>query len=798
MRKLRILYLTAFLGVSFVLRAQDKAVVLTKFISQGEISKNYSSIVEQKKVNNSKINPNSSRDTNFYNPLEEVVVSAFRTAESKRNITQEISLIRSKEIQNSLERTTVDVLSGQNSIAIQKSQQGGGSIILRGMEASRILLVVDGIRMNNLIYRSGHLQNAITVDQNVLDRIEVSFGPTSNAYGSDALGGVVHFITETPEFSDQREYSWREKVQYSSVNNSWINNVKFSFSDKRIASLTSFTSSVYGDLKSGKRINPYYGESHGDRNYYVHVGMYGDTVLKNDNPHLQIGSNYSQVDLLQKLVFKSRKNRTSTFNIQYSNSSDISRYDRLTDLNPPGGPGPNDRRLKYSSWYYGPQKRFLSSYQWKAIRVFGFDGVRVSVYHQNVEESRMTRKFGSSILKSRIENVIINGFNSDATKRWGRNVLRIGVDGSHQRVYSSARGENIFDPNFIYDPSLPGNSINTRYPGGKNVMINLAAFATHVNNISRKLKVSEGFRIGMTQLLSQFTNSDFFPSSLNFGNQIYQRTPVASGSIGIIYQKSKQSKFSSSISTAYRVPNVDDLAKVFDSRPGVLIIPNPELRPEQAFTAEIGNVQLFKGGHSLEWNLYSTSLRDALVVLPSQLNGSDTIIFEGVESVVLSQSNARSARIAGYSLRCLVVLPFSLSLKGQFQGVIGTVTQGPQQALSDEFSKNMPLDHIPPRIARIGLQFNPSNSFSADFYMVSNARKSLESYCPNGEDNIRYATSIGTPRWVTWNAVMSYDLNKQWMFQLGVHNILDTQYRTFASGINAPGRNITTSIKNSF
>tara|TARA_B110000483_G_scaffold99569_1_gene122123 strand:+ start:7400 stop:9787 length:2388 start_codon:yes stop_codon:yes gene_type:complete len=795
MTKLRILFLAVFMGFSLFLRAQEEvAPVSQKYVTLADSK--VTTVSELKKINPRNNKSNNAKDTNFYNPLEEVVVSAYRTAESKRNITQEISVIRSKEIQNSLERTTVDVLSSQNSVAIQKSQQGGGSIILRGMEASRVLLVVDGIRMNNLIYRSGHLQNAITVDPNVLERIEVSFGPTSNAYGSDALGGVVHFITETPEFSVKRKYSWSEKVQYSSVNNSSITNLKFNFSDKRFASLTSLTSSVYGDLKSGKRINPYYGESHGDRNYYVHVGMYGDTILQNKNPHLQIGSSYSQVDLLQKFVYKTKKNRTSTFNIQYSNSSDVPRYDRLTDLKPGAGPGSN--KLKYSSWHYGPQKRFLSSYQWKALRVFGFDGVRVSVYHQNIEESRMTRRFGSSILKSRKEEVVINGFNSDATKRLGTNVFRIGIDGSHQRVYSSATGENVFDPSIVFDTSLPGNFINTRYPGGKNVMINLAAFATHVNNISDKLKVSEGFRIGMTQLSSAFTNSDFFPMLTGATEvHIYQRNPVASGSIGLIYQKSKQSKFSSSISTAYRVPNIDDLAKVFDSRPGVLIIPNPNLRPEQAFTAEIGNVQLFKGGHSLEWNLYSTSLRDALVVIPSQYNGSDSIIFEGVESAILSQSNARNARIAGYSIRCLVVLPFSFSLKGQFQGVAGGVTRSGVQLQGDQ-GTHMPLDHIPPRISRVGLQFNPTNSFSADLYVVSNAKKSLDKYCPNGEDNQRYATPMGTPRWVTWNAVMSYDLNSQWIFQFGVHNILDTQYRTFASGINAPGRNITASIKNSF
>ncbi|NJN34367.1 MAG: TonB-dependent receptor plug domain-containing protein [Saprospiraceae bacterium] len=75
---------------------------------------------------------------------------------------------------------------------------------MRGFEASRVLLVVDGVRMNNLIYRSGHLQNAITVDQNMLDRVEVLFGTASTVYGSDALGGVVHFFTKKPLLNAQK------------------------------------------------------------------------------------------------------------------------------------------------------------------------------------------------------------------------------------------------------------------------------------------------------------------------------------------------------------------------------------------------------------------------------------------------------------------------------------------------------------------------------------------------------------------------------------------------------------------
>ena len=84
---------------------------------------------------------------------------------------------------------------------VQKSQQGGSSPVIRGFEASRVLLVVDGIRMNNAIYRAGHLQNVITVDQNMLERVEVLYGPASTLYGSDALGGVIHLRTKQPLLS---------------------------------------------------------------------------------------------------------------------------------------------------------------------------------------------------------------------------------------------------------------------------------------------------------------------------------------------------------------------------------------------------------------------------------------------------------------------------------------------------------------------------------------------------------------------------------------------------------------------
>lgn len=126
----------------------------------------------------------------------ETVVSANRTAEKRKDVAQKIQVLRASEIQFQQQTSMADVLANSGSIFVQKSQLGGGSPIIRGFETNKVLLVVDGIRMNNAIYRSGHLQNCLTLDQANMDRVELVFGPGSVMYGSDAIGGVLSFQTK--------------------------------------------------------------------------------------------------------------------------------------------------------------------------------------------------------------------------------------------------------------------------------------------------------------------------------------------------------------------------------------------------------------------------------------------------------------------------------------------------------------------------------------------------------------------------------------------------------------------------
>ena len=184
--------------------------------------------------------------------LSEVILSVARTPSKKNQIAEKVSVINSSEIKNNNPQNGADLLLLAPSVRLQKSQGGGGSPVLRGFEANRVLLVIDGVRMNNTIYRSGHLQNAITVDPNTIERVEVVYGSSSVGYGSDALGGVVHYFTKSPRINSKKMMSNSFSSNYNSSNQSLINHFDTELSFKNWASYSSISISKFGDLKMGE------------------------------------------------------------------------------------------------------------------------------------------------------------------------------------------------------------------------------------------------------------------------------------------------------------------------------------------------------------------------------------------------------------------------------------------------------------------------------------------------------------------------------------------------------------------
>ena len=698
----------------------------------------------------------------------EVVVVANRSPQAKKALPQAIDVYTQQEIRLYDRQTIPDVLANNPRVFVQKSQQGGGSLVLRGFEANKIVLVVDGVKMNNLIYRGGHLQNALTIDQNSLQSIEVLYGPASTLYGSDALGGVIHFRTRDVKLATDPSKPLIEAnafARYGSANNERSTNAYFGIGGQRFGSLTSFSFSQFGALQMGRNTSGSLG-TFGQRNFYAQRIAGKDSLVRNNKSYLQVGSGYHKLDFVQKFLFKSSASTTHGLNLQYATSSNVPRYDRLTD---PAGAG-----LRFADWFYGPQNRAMAAYDLNHTSTGFLKSVHVGLNYQNIDESRYTRRFGRTNLDSRIEKVQVVGLNLDLLSTAGRWQFHYGADAQLNFLKSKAKSTNI-----ITGQVKP---LDTRYPDGQNYMHNAGIYLSASYDCSPTIKLSGSGRLGISALRSTFIDQTFFPFPFSSISQSYI---TYSGSLGVVHSPSASIQNTFQVSSGFRAPNIDDLSKVFESGAGRLIIPNPNLKPEQTFGAEYGFRWQAETQSTLEISTYGTLLRNVIAVRPTKFQGADSVPYQSKNSAVFSSQNGQQGYIYGISVGSRLALAAPLFLHYGAAYTYGRI-------IAD--GKELPLDHIAPATFRTGLLYQ-AKALSAEAYFMFHAAKKLANYSPSGEDNLQYAPSTGMPEWHTINLVASYQFLGKITAQAGVDNILDARYRVFSSGINAAGRNVFFSLR---
>ena len=708
--------------------------------------------------------------------LNEFVFSASRTREPRRDVPEQITLIKSRDISFLDQPSTADLLQNSGALFVQKSQLGGGSPVIRGFEANRVLLVVDGVRMNNAIYRAGHLQDVITVDQNALDRVEIISGPGSVMYGSDAIGGVIHMMTRTPAFSSAEGTSVGGEAFFrtSTAASEMTAHLGLELRGHKLASYTSITASDFGDLRQGSTRNPFY-EDFGRRPFYVEREGDEDVVKENDDSNVQVGTAYKQLDVLEKLRLKTGDHMIHQLNFQLSMSSDVPRYDRLSEysLDSTGAYVPAQ-----AEWYYGPQKRMLLAYTLELERATGFfNKARITPSYQHMDQSRHSRGFGSSRLGNNIEEVAVIGVNADLEKRFGKNELRYGLEYTNNDVQSEAFREHVETGEITYR--------TTRYPGGGSSMSSIAAYVSHTLEANEHWVVSEGVRFTSVGLESTFNDTTDF----QFLNGTHTQSNSAfSWRLGAMYMPGRDWRFNVLGSTGFRAPNVDDMGKVFESSPGQVIVPNPDLKPETSTNVELGISKTFQKEVTVEVVGFYSLLKDALAVDDFTVNGEDTIDYDDTPSKVTALVNKNEAYVYGASANFIGQMGEHFTLTSGLTYTYGRIKTD---------TTDYPLDHVPPVYGRTGLELH-GKRLRTEVYVVYNGWKRLGDFNLLGEDNEIYATSEGMPAWYTLNVRASVAITSNVMLQAALENINDMNYRVFASGVSGPGRNFSISLRATF
>lgn len=694
----------------------------------------------------------------------EIVISANKFDENSRLLPRQIDVLNSRDIKNANTQTTADLMASTGNILVQKSQLGGGSPIIRGFEANKVLIMIDGVRMNNIIFRGGHLQNILRIDQNMLNRAEVLFGSGSTIYGSDALGGVMSFYSKDPSFSlTNKAYNTAGAFfRYSSADREKTGHVNFNLANKKIGFIGSFTFSDFNSLMMGTN------DVKNDkwlRKFTTQRINGKDTMIATSNYFLQDPSGYHQYDILGKFMIKQSEMASHTFNFQYSNTNDIPRYDRLNEVS------------TAAEWYYGPERRILGSYKLNLKSKKGFyDDSKVLLAFQDIKESRNSRSLNSSNLKSRTEKVKVYSLNVDFNKKAKNHNLAFGIEGIYNDLTSTAIAKNI--KTGVETPT------DTRYPDGGNNMKSFALYIQDMLQFSNKVIGNAGVRYNYVGLHSEFNDTTFFPFPFK---EVTQSNSALSGNLGFTFLPKNDLKIYLNGSTGFRAPNVDDLAKVFESTPGSVIVPNPDLKPEYTYGVELGISNVFNNRVKAEAIGYYTWIKDAIITAPFTFNGQDSIVYDGVLSQVLANQNKQSAFIYGINLGLDADITEYLSLINTINYTYGRI---------DTDSTGYPLDHIPPLFGKSAVVVNVTK-FRGEFSFIYNAWKLKKDYNLTGEDNFAYATPDGEPNWFTLNVSAAYQFNRNLQLQLDIQNILDRNYRVFASGINAPGINSVLTIRGS-
>jgi hemoglobin/transferrin/lactoferrin receptor protein len=706
--------------------------------------------------------------------MDEVIIYSGKFAERKKNIAQKVEVISARQIAQLNAQNTGDLLINTGNVFVQKSQQGGSSPVIRGFEASRVLLVVDGIRMNNAIYRAGHLQNVITVDQNSLERVEVLYGPASTLYGSDALGGVLLLRTKMPQLSSNEKAKWTGSAftRYSTANDEKTAHFDLSIGGEKFAWLQAYNYSNFGDMKMGTYYPADYPDFGRRSQYVANIGGI-DSVVINPDDRVQRFSGYQQWDVTQKLLYRQNDRITHTLNLQHSNSTNVPRYDRLQDI--------RNGTLRYAEWYYGPQTRYLAAYELNASSLGFFNELKTNINYQYIRESRHQRDYRRyDRLDNRLEKLDVIGFVVDGRKRWNQNEITIGIDGQLNDVRSSA-----FRKNMQTGAISP---LDSRYPNGKNHANYFAAYAQHLVKFNNgKFILNDGIRLQTVSLRSSIVDNSFF----NFPfTKIEQDNVAVTGNIGLIYLPDNNFRANATISSGFRAPNVDDVARIFESNTASrqLIVPNPEIAPEYTYNFDLGVSQTIRNIR-FEVTGFYTLFRKAIALSPYQFNGEDSIQYNGATVKVFANQNVNKAFVYGFNAALTADFSQAFRLYSTINYTYGR--------LQPKNAAEVPLDHIPPVYGKTSLAFT-HQIVNAELYGLYNGWKKLKDYNPSGEDNAQYATKDGTPAWFTLNLKTTVNLMKELSLQFGVENIFDRNYRYFASGFSAPGRNFILALRSNF
>jgi hemoglobin/transferrin/lactoferrin receptor protein len=497
-----------------------------------------------------------------------------------------------------------------------------------------------------------------------------------------------------------------------------------------------------------------------------------DSIVKNTGPHVQRFSGYGQFNFLQKIRFKPSDNFDLQYSFSHSKTGNAPRYDRLIQY--------RNQKLRYAEWYYGPMILNMHIMQIALSKKNSlYDAARIIASFQDYKESRIERTLSSTLRNRQDEMVEAISGNFDATKAVGKVQFFYGIEYVNNKVGSTGTTTNI--NNGLQSPLI------SRYPDGSRTNSS-SMYGSYKINVNTKITLSAGLRYSYNTLYASFDTTFIkFP---------YQKAVLKegglTGSAGLVYRPNEKWQLNSNISTGYRMPNVDDIGKLFESLPGRVSVPNPDLKSEYAWNFEIGIVKNIPEKFRLELSAFYTILNDAITRRPFTFKGQDSIAFGGIKSRVEALQNIAKATVNGLQASIVIFFAKGLSLQTHANWIDGKETD-------DTKNEQVALRHAPPFYGSTLIKYR-LNKLYAEASANYNSKINSNDLAPSEKAKTEiYAKDQNgqpfSPGWYTISLKTSYQATKNLMVTTCWENVMNKQYRPYSSGIVSAGSNFIVSLR---
>ncbi|UCD24222.1 MAG: TonB-dependent receptor [Gemmatimonadota bacterium] len=679
--------------------------------------------------------------------MSQVVVSASRIEEVEL-LDQPLAISYIEPRITNISRGTVaaDLLRDVGGVHVQQTSAGQGAVVLRGLIGNQVLLLVNGIPLNNSTYRDGPGQYLATIDPETIERIEVIRGPASVLYGSDAQGGVINVITKSHPDAGRR--SVRVAGRAMSANESYRGRL----SGGAMGSTWSFgiggSLGTAGDLRPGGGLGP-------------------------QDP---TGFDVAGVDAA--FSFSSGDKHSLQASLQHFEMSGVPRYDRYVDFRAPV-PGrdwehtfsPQTRQLGYVRYKISPGSRAVMSLETTASLAVQREGRnRVKLLDPGVPDSSLTH-WRDDVFTPGLAVVGLSQFplgERTLALTWGGDIY-------HDQLKSNGAVTNLNngDSQELLRQTETGTIQTGRFPNGA-TSSRAGLFLAADWEVMRQWRISLGGRWGTFRNVADV--------GTELGGRVENTSSSLTGQLGIVFHPIYEWSIAFRLAEGFRAPNLYDLTNV-GPIPAGQVLPNVNVKPEKSLSTELG-VRYAGSDAAFELTVYYTRISDFIDRVPGSFRG-DTL-FNGER--IFTGQNVGTARMGGLEAEGILRM-------GQVEGRATLLyTRGDQ---TDGSGVETPLSKIPPLGGTAGLRWTSENQrFWVDYglsWAIRQDRLGLRDetdprICPQFMQDT--PDLCGTDGFFVHGISAGAEITPAVVVSAGLDNISDTLYRTHASGVDSAGRSV--------